>query len=99
MPLMKPSTTFRASSSRLLIRASTFGSTNRAPGRMECSISRPKLHAALRHRHGVEQLVDDAIGGHTLRLRVEVREHAVAEHRMGEGADVLEADVEAAVGE
>src|SRR5919106_815323 len=37
-PLMKPSTTERATSSRLPMRARTFGSTNRAPGMVEVEI-------------------------------------------------------------
>ena len=44
-----------------------------------------------------EQLLDDLIRRHVLGLRVEVREHAVAQHRLGQRADVVEAHVVAPV--
>ena len=46
-----------------------------------------------------EQLLDDLIRRHLLRLGVEVHQHAMAQHRLGQRADVLEAHVVAAVHE
>src|SRR2546430_9816788 len=125
---MKPSTTERATSSRLRTRARTTGSTTRAPGnvpappmvlaitqlpastyfifRFPFSAFRPSafcllpsafLHPRPRNGNGLEQLVDDLIARHALRLRVEVREHAMAQYGVRERADVVEADVVAAV--
>src|SRR2546428_13607653 len=45
-PLMKPSTTVRASSSRLPIRASIEGSTNREPAIPPCSVAAILVYAA-----------------------------------------------------
>src|SRR5215207_4914920 len=74
-PLMNPSTTVFASSSRLPMRASTFGSTKRAPGN-ECCSMLPVLHTRSWCRHCFEQLIDDRVAGDPFRLGVEVREHA-----------------------
>src|SRR4029453_970930 len=140
-PLMKPSTTVRASRSSLPIRASTVGSTNRAPGIAPPSASLATsgfseggmggrgwkggegkeiclpltapscrssptcpscpscLHSRFRHSYRFEQLVHDLIGGDPFRLRAEVRQHAMPQHRMCHRPDVLEADVIAAVRE
>src|SRR6185369_8938812 len=89
-PLMNPSTTARATSSRLPMRARTAGSMNRAPGIAwkSCAMS----HTRTRQRHGVEQTIDDRVGGHAFRLRVEVRDDTVAQHRMREIANVFKAD-------
>src|SRR5438034_9069723 len=139
---MKPSTTERATSSRLRTRARTTGSTNRAPGNVPgppmvlaitqlpaisfsafrfpfsvfrfpafcllpsafcllpsafCLLPSAFLHPRPRNGDGLEQLVDDLIARHALRLRVEVREHAMAQDGVRERADVVEADVVAAV--
>src|ERR1700733_13242739 len=73
-PLMKPSTTVRASNSRLPMRARTDGSTKRAPG-----TDRPELnamsdaasHSGSRCRHDRQQLVDDRVGRDPLGLGAE----------------------------
>src|SRR3954447_24609093 len=91
MPLMNPSTTERATSSRFPMRARTLGTTNRAPGMADESIM--GSHPRTGHRHVLEQAVDQGVAGNPFRLRVEVGQHAVAQHRMGERADVVEADV------
>src|SRR5438874_5021309 len=100
MPLMKPSTTLRATSSRLPMRERTTGSTNRAPGIADVPIiSYPLsayslarwLHARPWHRHGLEQPIDERVGRDRFGLRVEVREHAVPEDWMRHRPDVLEA--------
>src|SRR5688572_2638193 len=96
-PLMKPSTTERETSSRLPIRARTFGSTNRAPGTAE--VVAVISHSGAWHRHRLEQPIDQRVAGHPFRLRVEVRQHAVAEHGMGERADVVVTHVVPALGE
>src|SRR5476651_679209 len=107
-PLMKPSTTVRASRSRLPIRARTVGSTKRAPAIVPCSVTgmtsvspvvhylTRRLHAGLGHRDHRQQLVDDRIGRDAFRFRPEIREHAVAQHRMRHRPDVLEAHMVAA---
>ena len=46
-----------------------------------------------------QQLVDDRVGRDAFRLGAEVREHAVAQHRVRHRADVVEADVIAALGQ
>src|SRR4029077_4287663 len=56
------------------------------------------LHPALWYRHRRQQLVHDRIGRDAFRLRAEVRQHAVAQHRVRECADVVEAHVIAAAG-
>src|SRR6266542_3608747 len=87
-PLMNPSTTVRASSSRLPIRDRIFGSTKRAPGMAWVSILQigdwsfrnpqsAMLHSTLRCRDGRQQLVDDRIRADAFRLGAEVREHPV----------------------
>src|SRR5436190_16318367 len=116
---MNPSTTARATSSRLPTRARTTGSTNRAPPIPPCWISfripltpyrlpptayhlpptAYRLHPRSRHRHRFEQLVHERVARDPFRLRVEVREHAVPQHRVRQRPHVLEADVVAAVGE
>src|SRR5580704_2804388 len=99
---MKPSTTVRASRSSLPIRASTLGSTNLAPGMALPSTSRAMvtiLHPGLWHGYHLEELVDDLVGGDAFRFGAEVREHPVAQDRVRHGANVLEADVIAPVGE
>src|SRR5262245_41534567 len=112
---MKPSTTVRAISSRLLMRASTTGSrkvapdsawaalvtqasplttgTDRAPAPAPApkSSARPASHPRTRHRHELQQLIDDLVRRHALRLRVEVLQDAVAQHRVRERTDVVEA--------
>ena len=62
-------------SSRFPMRASTAGSMKRAPGMtwVSTAISHPRA----RQRHGLEQAIDDRVGRHTFRLRVEVRDDAV----------------------
>src|SRR5205085_3841840 len=47
-------------------------------------------HSRLRHRHDLEQVVDDLIRRDPFRLGAEVGEHAVAQHGMRERADVVE---------
>src|SRR4051812_31787507 len=98
---MKPSTTERATSSRLPIRARTRGSTNRAPLSAPAWISLRMgnglpSHPAPRHGDGFEQLVDERVARHPFRLRMEIRQHAMAEHGMRQRPDVFEADVIAA---
>src|SRR3954471_10394085 len=100
MPLMNPSTTERATSSRFPTRARTTGSTNRAPVNPPAWISlRILLHARARHRDGFEQAIDQRVAGDAFRLRVKIREHSVAQDRMRQRADILEADVITAAGE
>src|SRR4029079_13967260 len=93
IPLMNPSTTERATSSRFPTRARTTGSTNRAPvsppacssfrlsypfgASWSCARDDAALHPAPGHRDRVHQLVDERVARHSLGLRVEVREHAV----------------------
>src|SRR5688500_9217828 len=117
---MKPSTTDRASRSRSLTRARTFGSTKRAPGTRWVSINRlwalgsglsafgfgvgfrlgpprvagslepgtfspdPSSHSRSRERNGAEQLVNQRVARHSLRLGAEVGEHSVPQHGMGQ---------------
>ena len=52
-----------------------------------------------RHRHDLEQPIGDLIGRHAFRLRVEVGDDAVAQHRVRQRADVVEAHVVAAARE
>src|SRR5215468_9001930 len=92
---MEPSTTARATSSRLPMRARTVGSMKRAPGM--AWLSTAISHARSRKRHGLEQPIDDLIRRHAFRLRVEVGDDAMTEHRMRQRADVVEADVIPAV--
>src|SRR5688572_18245306 len=94
---MKPSTTARETRSRFPMRASTTGSMNRAPGM--AWISTATSHSRSGPRHGLEQPIDDGVGRHAFGLRVEVRDDAVAEDRVRECADVLEAHVIAAARE
>src|SRR5262245_27436127 len=91
---MTPSTTARETSSRLPMRARTTGSMNRAPGLAwkSWAISHPRA----RERHCLEQAIDDRVGRHAFRLRVEVGDDAMPQHGVRQGADVLEADVIAA---
>src|SRR3954467_9701858 len=83
-PCRKPSTTVRASRSRLSMRARTLGSRKRPPGVSVCAAARcvMPLHPGLRHGDRLEQLVDHLARAAALRLGVEVRQHAVAEHRV-----------------
>src|SRR5262245_36815358 len=105
-PLMNPSTTDLASSSRLPMRARIRGSTNRAPAispRESCAISDAYrgqgseplllLHSRRRHWNPFQQLVDDLIGRDAFRFGAEVDEHAVPHDRMGYGFNVVEAHV------
>src|SRR4026207_410018 len=102
MPLMKPSTTCRATSSRFPMRDSTTGSTNRAPGTDEVVnksfslFSCPFSHPRSWHRHGIKQSIDQGVGGDPFRLRMEIRQHAMPEDRVRHGPDVVEAHVIAA---
>ena len=48
------------------------------------------LHAALRHRHGLEEAVDDRVRVDALRLGVEVGHDPVTQDRLGERLDVLD---------
>src|ERR1700712_3271580 len=100
-PLMKPSTTVRAINSRFPIRARIVGSRKDVAVSGATAVMRwirnAPLHPALRHWNSREETIDDLIRGHLLRLGVEVGQHAMAEHRLGERANVLEADVEASV--
>src|SRR5688572_12532868 len=88
---MTPSTTVRATSSRLPMRASTVGSTNRAPG--IALPAKSTSHSRSGRRHGFEQLVDDRVRRHALGLRMEIGQYAMPQDRMRQRADVLEADV------
>src|SRR6185503_15589047 len=97
-PLMKPSTTARATSSRLPMRARTTGSMKRAPGMAWKSCAMP-LHSRTRERHRVEQAIDDRVGRHAFRLRMEVRDDAMPQDRVTQGADVFETDVIPAAGQ
>src|SRR4051812_8089522 len=100
MPLMNPSTTERATSSRFPTRARTTGSTNRAPVNPPAWISlRISLHPRAWHGNRFQQSIDQRVAGDPFRLRVEIREHAVAQDRMRQRTDVLEADVIAPAGE
>src|SRR5688500_15025573 len=96
-PLMKPSTTVFATSSRLPIRARTAGSTKRAPGM--AAWLRSMSHPGARSGDGLEQPVDERVGRDSLRLRVEVGEDAVAQHRVRQRPDILEAHVVASAHE
>ena len=64
---------------------------NRAPGielvaildlRSRVSDLGSRLHPRPRHRHRLEQLVDQRVARDAFRLRVEVGQHAVAQHRV-----------------
>src|SRR4051812_11712368 len=97
-PLMNPSTTVRASSSRFPIRARIDGSRkDRWSG--ATAVVMQRSHAALRHRNDAKQLLDHLIGRDLLRFGVEVHEHAMAHDGLRERADVLEAHVEPPVHE
>src|SRR4051812_34533382 len=89
-PPRNPSTTVRATSSRSPILARTAGSRNWMPGR---ALEDIWSETTLWHRDRFDELRDDLVGRHTLRLRVEVEQNAMPEHRMREGANVIEADV------
>ena len=91
---MKPSTTVRASSSRLPIRARTFGIDEPRAGHDVLFHYIPDFGFSAPARR--EQLVDDRVGRDAFRLGAEVREHAVPQHGMRQRADVLEAHVIAA---
>src|SRR4051812_5443 len=103
MPLMNPSTTWRATSSRFPMRDRTTGSTKRAPGIEEVvsifSASsyqlepRTRSHARSWYRYGLEQPVDQRVRRDAFRLRVEIGQHAVAQDRVSHGTDVIEAHV------
>jgi hypothetical protein len=45
----------------------------------------------------LDQTVDDDVAGEVVRLGGETADHAMAQHRLGQGGDVLAGDVEAAV--
>src|SRR5689334_22651063 len=95
---MKPSTTACDTSSRLPMRARTFGSMKRAPG-ISCVSVDTELHPRARQRDGLQEPIDDVVARDAFGLRVEVGDDAVAEHRMRQGAHVLEAHVVAAARE
>src|SRR3954463_13446276 len=88
-PDRKPSTMVRAFSSRVPRRATTAGSRNWRSRVLGAIV----LHPALRHRHALEQPLDDRVRVDPLGLRVEVGHHAVAEDRLGERLDVLDRHV------
>ena len=71
------------------MRASTCGSMKRAPGEMVAAVVMGSnwLHLRHRHRHELEQLVDDLVRGDAFRLGVEVEQHPMPEHRMGQGRE------------
>src|SRR3990172_308448 len=94
---MKPSTTFLATSCRLPIRARTCGSMNPEPG-IASELCRTLIasHPRLRRGHLAQQLVDQLVAAHPLRLSVEVPQDAVPQHGVRQRADVLDGDVVAA---
>src|SRR5207237_9197639 len=50
-------------------------------------------HSRFRLRHDLEQFVDDLVRRNPFRFRAKIGEHPVAQHRMRERADVIEAHV------
>src|SRR6188474_3433907 len=87
---MNPSTTLRANSERSPMRARSAGSRNPA-GAVIASEPGP------RHGDKGQQSLGQMVGRDPFRLRLEVEQHAVAEHRWREGPDIVEADVGAAL--
>src|SRR4051794_41943452 len=83
---MKPSTTVLASSARSEIRASSAGS------RKEAGAAGTSERGA-RGRNGGDQLSDQRLRGDLLRLRLEVEQDAMAQHREREGAHVVVRDM------
>src|SRR5262245_2248614 len=96
-PLMNPSTTVRDSRSRLAMRARVDGSRNRVSDwPVALPYTRARLiasHLGARQRRGLEQVLDHVVRRHPLRFGVEVGEDAMAQHRVRQRPDVLEADV------
>src|SRR5688572_30034889 len=101
---MKPSTTERATSSRLPTRASTLGSTNLAPGTTVAALiwlttssrhlsAAGASHTRSWHGHPFQQPVDQGIARDAFGLRVEVRQDPVPQDRVRQRPDVLEAHV------
>src|SRR5688572_31045392 len=72
-PLRNPSTTVRASSSRVPIRARTSGTRKRLTAASVIGTPRAS-HSRPRQRHRRQQLLDDPRLAHPLRLGVEVGE-------------------------
>src|SRR5580700_3491360 len=50
-----------------------------------------------RHRYHFKQTLDDVFRGNALRFRMEIRNDAVAEHRVSKGLNVFDRDVIATV--
>src|SRR5690606_39836116 len=92
-PLMKPSTTVLATSSRSSMRWSTAGSTKRAPGSARDMVT--SAHPRCGRAHRIQQPVDHRVWRDPLRLRVEIEQHPVAQDRVRECPYVLERDVRA----
>src|ERR1700674_1112530 len=91
-PERKPSTIVLALSSSVPRRAMTAGSRN-----CRVRVLVDTLQAALGHRHGVQQPIDDRVRGDALGLGVEIGHDPVPQNRLGEGLNVLDRHVIAAV--
>src|SRR5512135_694964 len=90
-PATNPSTTVRATSSRLEIRVSTAGSMKRVGCGVEGLMpAMTDSQPGSRHRNGFEQPSDYFIPGHPLRLRVKVGENPVSHHGVGQLLYVLD---------
>src|SRR5690606_41462814 len=89
-PLMKPSTTVLATSSRSSMRLSTAGSTKRAPGSARDMVT--SAHPRFGRAHCNQQPVVHRVWRDLLRLRVEIEQHPVAEARVRDSSHVLARD-------
>ena len=71
-------------------------------GHLPVSVRLPQEHLFLRAAHGlhlVDELSDQPIDVHALRLALEVQDEPVAKRGQGDGAQVVDADVEAPFGQ
>src|SRR3990172_5487829 len=88
-PARNPSTTDLATSCRLEMRASTFGSRNRVLATAIVASSRPLIsQAGLGRRNRFNQPPDDFIRLDAVRFGVKVGQDAVPHHRRGKRLDV-----------
>src|SRR5512135_19866 len=89
-PATNPSTTVRATSSRLEIRVSTAGSRKRVGCGVEgLTLAIVDSQPRFRYRNGFEKPSDYFVSGHPLRLGVKVGENPVSHHRVCECLYVL----------
>src|SRR5687767_12945185 len=92
MPLMYPSTTWRARISRRPMRRMASGCKNR----FESGVIGQFI---LSGRRGFKQAIDNVVGGNAVALGGEVHDDAVAKHGLGERLNVVNGDVRATVHE